>query len=615
MTTPAPYAALRETHAGLVLLLGDRAYKLKKPVDFGFLDFRTLQARRQCCTDEVDLNRRLAPDVYLGVGEITDPLGGPGEPAVVMRRMPEHTRLSSLLRDGAPLDGVIDRLARMMADFHSRARRGPQIDEQARRDALHRRWQATFDQIRPFHGTVLNTADALEVEHLVHQFLAGRQPLFDDRIRRRRIVDGHGDLLCDDIFCLPDGPRPLDCLEFDEHLRFVDGLDDIAFLAMDLEHLQAPALATQLLDRYTDYAADPAPTSLLHHYIAYRAYVRAKVCCLRHQQGADQADEARVYADLALRHLRAGVVRLILIGGLPGSGKSTVAAAASDALHAVLLSSDQTRKEIHPSTLTGDTTPYRAGLYDTDHTTRTYRELLHRADELLGAGETVILDASWTHAPFRSDADALARRRHADLIAVRCTAPRELREHRISHRAPGPSDATPAIAQHMSRDADPWPGAHTLNTTGTPDAALQRLLALLTSGSHPVAAEPARPPHQGDPGPFAPIPAQAVPEILELKQPSATKGTIMSGKEDFQTGVEARHDVAARAGGVTAHDLAVQEYLLTVQLQERAGRTHTPTPGQRRTPRASCPPRTLGSPLRRPKPPPTTPARTIAPVR
>ena len=190
----------------------------------------------------------------------------------------------------------------------------------------------------------------------------------------------------------------------------------------------------------------------------------------------------------------------------------------------------------------------------------------------------MILDASWTHAPFRSDADALARRRHADLIAVRCTAPRELRDHRISHRAPGPSDATPAIAQQMSLDDDPWPQAHTLNTTGTPDAALQRLLPLLTSGSHPAAAELARPPHQCDPGPFAPIPAQAVSEIVESNQPSTTKGTTMSGKDDFQTGVEARHDVAARAGGVTAHDLAVQEYLLTVQLQERAGRTRTPAP-------------------------------------
>ena len=317
----------------------------------GFSTSARCEPARECCADEVDLNRRLAPDVYLGVGELTDPDGGPGEPAVVMRRMPEHARLSSLLRDGAPLDGVIDRLARMMADFHSRARRGPHIDDQARRDALRGRWQATFDQLRPFHGTVLDTADALEVEHLVHQFLAGPTSRCSTTAsRRRRIVDGHGDLLADDIFCLDDGPRILDCLEFDEHLRFVDGLDDVAFLAMDLERLGAPDLAAQLLDRYTELRRRPRPASLLHHYIAYRAYVRTKVCCLRHQQGADEAaDQARAYADLALRHLRAGVVRLILIGGLPGSGKSTVAAAASDALHAVLLSSDRVRKEIHPA--------------------------------------------------------------------------------------------------------------------------------------------------------------------------------------------------------------------------------------------------------------------------
>jgi predicted kinase len=391
--------------------------------------------------------------------------------------------LTRLVRAGDPLDGVLDRLARILADFHSTARRGPDVDAPARPDAIRQRWEATFLDVRRDGGGLIPPGDLDLAEGLVREFLTGRTPLFDDRIRHGRVVDGHGDLLCDDIFCLPDGPRVLDCLEFDDRLRFVDGLDDVSFLAMDLESLGAPELARWFIDRYAGYAADPAPASLTHHYIAYRAFVRVKVACLRHLQAAPAAGErARSLAALALRHLRAGQVRLILVGGLPGSGKSTVAARTADAISAVLLSSDVIRR----TTADGRPAPsgapeaYRGGIYDRTHTDRLYEAILQRAARLLAAGETVVVDASFTDARHRIAAARVAESSRARLLAVRCTAPAVVRDERIRRRPPGPSEVTPAIAERISDDADPWPDSIALPTTEPIEQTVATMVRLVT---------------------------------------------------------------------------------------------------------------------------------------
>ena len=311
--------------------------------------------------------------MYLGVAELTDPGSNAGEPLVMMRRMPEERRMSSLVRAHVPLERTIARLARMMAAFHSSADRSPEISAEGSKDAILRRWTASFEQVDPYARELLGTGVIQEIRDRVNDFLAGREELFHRRIADGRILDGHGDLICDDIFCLDDGPRVLDCLDFDDQLRYIDGLDDIAFLAMDLERLGAPHQARLMMNRYAAFAGDPAQSSLRHHFIAYRAFVRVKVACLRHTQGdSAAAADARAYADIALNHLRAGVVRMIMIGGLPGAGKSTIAGLVADQIGAVLLSSDRTRKEL--DNVTQDSTsdqPYRHGLYNLDHTRRT----------------------------------------------------------------------------------------------------------------------------------------------------------------------------------------------------------------------------------------------------
>ncbi|TDC86785.1 bifunctional aminoglycoside phosphotransferase/ATP-binding protein [Actinomadura sp. 7K507] len=478
-------AAVSETHIGVVFFVGDRAYKLKKPVNLGFLDFSTRELRERACHEEVRLNSRFSPDVYLGIADVHGPGGEVCDHLLVMRRMPADRRLATLIQAGAPVEDALRDIARIIAAWHAQAPRGPRIAAQGTRDALLARWADSFDQVRPFHGEVIDVATATQIEDLVTEFLAGRRALFHARIDDGRVVDGHGDLLAGDIFCLDDGPRILDCLEFDDKLRSLDGIDDASFLAMDLERLGAPGLAERFITWYAEFAADPAPPSLRHHYVAYRAFVRAKVACMRHAQGdPDAAADARAYSAIALRHLRAGRVGLILVGGLPGTGKTSLAGALADRLGCSLLSSDRIRKELaglapHDSAAA----PYGTGIYTPEWNRRTYCELADRAAKLLRRGETVVLDASWTSRQQRDLLAATAEREHAHLSSLRCQAPEALTAERIRTRARGPSDADTQTATAMRTHADPWPEAITIDTSGPlADAAEQALTAVHPPG-------------------------------------------------------------------------------------------------------------------------------------
>ncbi|MCW2937523.1 MAG: gluconate kinase [Actinomycetia bacterium] len=468
--------AVHETHIGVVFLIGDRAYKLKKPVRTGFLDFSTRTAREQACHREVELNRRFSPDVYLGVADVSGPDGEPCDHLIVMRRMPSERRLSTLVEADAPVADALREIARTLAAWHARAPRGAKISLEGSRRALRERWQASFAEVRPF-----GLPEAPEIERLTSRFLDGRARLLEHRIDEGRIVDGHGDLIADDIFCLDDGPRLLDCLEFDDRLRRLDGLDDAAFLAMDLERLGASDLAERFLDWYADYSGDPAPACLRHHYVAYRAFVRAKVACLRSADGDLRAGEnATEFARLALRHLRAGTVKLILVGGLPGTGKTSLAGALADRLGCTVLSSDRVRKElagISPHDTAAAS--YQSGIYDVAFTYETYAELLDRAERLLGLGESVIIDASWTLAAVRDTAAEVAARGYADLVELRCTTPAEMTTVRMRERTGGISDADEVISAAMAANADPWPTATVVDTAGSLEESLTRALAVV----------------------------------------------------------------------------------------------------------------------------------------
>ncbi|QYC41853.1 hypothetical protein Nocox_21235 [Nonomuraea coxensis DSM 45129] len=494
---------VKETHTAVVVLFGGHAYKLKKPVDFGFLDFTTLRARLAACRREVELNRRLAPDVYEGVADVLGPDGQVCEHLVVMRRMPGERRLATLVRAGAPVDEQLRAVARAVAGLHASSPHGPGIDREGGVEALRGRWTDGFDQVRGLPSMPIERPVLEEIERLALRFLDGRAPLFEARRAARRIVDGHGDLQAEDVFCLDDGPRILDCLEFDDRLRFLDGLDDAAFLAMDLERLGAPLLAERFLSWYVEFSGDPAPPALWHHYVAYRAFVRAKVACLRHWQDrsdttgsdttaearaqAEAGTEARRLAELALRHLRAGAVSLILVGGAPATGKSTIGGALADRLGHTLLRSDRVRKELAGlDPLRPAAAPYRQGIYDAAHTEQVYAELLSRAEKLLGSGESVVLDATWGDRRHRDAAEQVALRAAADLVQLRCTATPRIIDRRLAARRPGLSDADPAVSRLMTADLDAWPDAVEIDTgTALQDSLEQALRAVHRAGPEP----------------------------------------------------------------------------------------------------------------------------------
>ncbi|MFF2082729.1 AAA family ATPase [Nocardia sp. NPDC058176] len=461
-------AQVRETHTGVVFLYGDRAYKVKKALRTDFLDFSTSRLRDRACARELALNARLSPDVYIGVGHLDDPGGGPAEPVLIMRRMPADRRLSALLARPTRTSATLAELIHLLVRFHNDAERGPEIDSAGTVSAVRARWRSLLD---PLRAGVRDPADAevlARIDRAAMRYLDGRAPLLESRIAEGRIVDGHGDLLAEDIFELPDGFRVLDCLDFDDRLRYVDRVDDIAFLAMDVEFLGHPELATGFLDEYLHETGDPAPPSLRDHYIAYRATVRAKVDLIRAEQGDPAAaDQLRAHLRLADHHLAHGAVRLALVGGLPGTGKSTLARELSARTGAVVLSSDRVRKEIaRVTTVGGEVGRFGAGRYSAANRSRVYDELRWRARVLLAEGVSVILDASWTDPEQRRRAAALAEEARADLVALRCACPTELAHQRIRARHAHESDATTDIADAMAATAARWPDAVTIDTEG-----------------------------------------------------------------------------------------------------------------------------------------------------
>jgi aminoglycoside phosphotransferase family enzyme/predicted kinase len=441
--------------------------------------------RERVCHREVELNRRLAPDVYLGVAEVLGPAGLPCDYLVVMRRMPEERRLSTLVQRQEPVDECVREIAREIAAFHARAESSAVIAAAGSVDVVRAHWESSFSTMQPFVGSILAADVAAPIEGLARRYLAGRGHLFATRIAREKVRDGHGDLLADDIFCLEDGPRILDCIEFDDRLRYGDVLADVAFLAMDLERVGAADLGVRFLTWYREFAAENYPETLAQHYIAYRAHVRAKVACLRASQGDVAAiAQAGHLLQMAHDHLERGRVVLALVGGLPGTGKSTLAAGLSDRLGWTVLRSDEVRKDLagvgHAPRKPEN---YGEGLYDERATAVTYNALLERARSLLELGEPVILDASWSTNHWRENARAVARETSSDLVELRCDAPVDVAAERLGARARAgvdPSDATSEIAARMTATTDPWSTATTIDTSTGPDEAVAAALAAMS---------------------------------------------------------------------------------------------------------------------------------------
>jgi aminoglycoside phosphotransferase family enzyme/predicted kinase len=466
--------SLRTTHASWVFLTGDSVWKVKRPVSFRFLDFRTVEARRQACEDEVRLNRRLAPDVYLGVDPIHRTAHGhaiAGEGPVVdwavhMRRLPDSASAEALLARGELDAAALAEVAERLASFFADAGAAPQFGSVA---ALSRNVAENFAEVAPFVGDLLDRETFEEVQTFQTRALAERTEQFVARLAAGRIREGHGDLRLEHVYLLPgpDGRRQtviIDCIEFNQRFRCGDTAAEVAFLAMELEAAGRPALAAGFLARSAEASDDFGLYGVLDFYLSYRAWIRGKVAAfvaadpttprdVRSQKRAEAARDFRLARSFGGKPLDRPF--LIVVGGVIGSGKSVLASALGQELAVPIISSDRTRKlraGLRP------TDRADAALYDQDQREQTYVELLRRAAGVLGAGRGVILDATFSAHRWRHAAAETARAANADFAFIEAACPnRELLRARLAARRKGESvsDATDELLEEFLRHYEP----------------------------------------------------------------------------------------------------------------------------------------------------------------
>jgi len=474
-------AAAAETHFSWVFFTGDRAYKLLKPVAMPFIDHTDTAQRLESIRREYELNHEISPDVYLGTADIVES-GDVTDRMLVMRRLPDDRRLSGLVGDpafGAHLRAV----AKSVASLHSR--REPIHDAlTAGHTALVENWRDNFDALRPHVGTVIDPQDFARAESLAGRYLTGREGLLDARLAGGFVRDVHGDLTADDIFCLDDGPRIIDCLAFNDRWRVIDVLSDVGFLVMDIHRLAGWRAAEKLMRWYQEFSNEHHPPSLAHHYVAYRAHVRAKVACLRLSQGDQRsAALARQYHDLALDHLERARLRVIVVGGGPGVGKSTLAKKLGAHFGYPVLASDDIRKDVartprdeHRFSKPGE------GTYDDANRHATYVELMREAELLLSSGTGAVLDATWAGNDDREGVRQLAARTGAELVEVECVLDPATAKERITRRLESPgnlSDARPELVDYMAARREPWPEAVAVDTGPPVDEITESALAAI----------------------------------------------------------------------------------------------------------------------------------------
>jgi aminoglycoside phosphotransferase family enzyme/predicted kinase len=503
---PEPVEAVEvlQTHISVVFLTGAHVYKIKKPVRPDFLDFSTLEKRLDFCREEVRLNRRLAPEVYLGVVPVVRTaaglrLEGEGEAvewAVKMRRLPGEATLQERLRRDEVSVELIEALARKIASFHRTADTNERIAAFGRFDGVARIVRDVLVESAAHVGKTISPTVYERIREQTEKNLSRLRPLIEARASRGMPRNTHGDLHLDHIYYFPDQKPPgdlviIDCIEFNERFRFIDPVADMAFTVMDLAFYGRRDLARAFADAYFHAAGDEEGRVLLPLYTAYRATVRGEVeGLLTAEQEVPKAERAaagqRAHAHwlLALSELEEPGKKpcLLLMAGLPGTGKSILARSLVEKAKFCLIRSDVVRKEL--AFQDAASSQREQGIYTPEWNERTYVECLHRAEQLLWEGKRVVVDATFREEKQRRTFLVAAVRLGVQGLILLCRVEPDTVRRRLEQRKGDASDADWSIYLHLAASWEE-PGSftkrfcHVISTEGSPEESLSRALEVL----------------------------------------------------------------------------------------------------------------------------------------
>lgn len=459
---------MQQTHVSYVFLTGDYAYKVKKPVNFGFLDFSTLERRQHFCLEEIRMNQEIAPELYLEVLAITQSndrveLNGTGEPVeyvLKMREFPQADLFSCLFERGELTESHLEELGRIVARFHAKAQTNEYIRSFGEVSKVRQAFDENYEQTKKYIGGPQTPEQFEETKAFSDEFFANRQELLNSRIQNNWIRECHGDLHLRNICLWQDKILLFDRIEFNEPFRFVDVMYDVAFAVMDLEARGRKDLGNAFLNTYIEQTGDWEGLQVLPLYLSRQAYVRAKVTSfLLDDPGVpddlkkEAQETAAMYYKLAWNYTRSQKGRLILMSGVSGSGKSTVARQLARRWGAIHIRSDAARKHLAgiPLEQTGG-----AELYTSPMNEKTYGRLLELGVLLANQGFPVILDAKYDRQVLRQNAIAQANQHDLPIQIIYCTAPDDVLRDRLSSRTNDVSDATADLLQQQKAAAEPF---------------------------------------------------------------------------------------------------------------------------------------------------------------
>ena len=467
---PLRYLRLIETHISWIILTGDYAYKIKKPVNFGFLDFSTLERRKHFCHEELRLNRRFAPQIYLDVIEIRGTVDAPRlhgdgdtiDYALQMIEFPQSCLLSHHASAGTLTATMIDAIADRVNELHANADKPSQECAFGSAQSVRRWSEENITQIAAAVPASLMPESFARLQH----WYQTNEHLLDQVEQRRldgRVRECHGDLHLDNIALIDNEVTPFDCIEFNPELRWIDTISEAAFVAMDLQARGYSDYCWRFINRYLENSADYDSIQLLRYYFIYRCLVRAKVEALRVKQpGAGQNIDRSAYQPM-LNYIEIAdqwasqQSGMIVMHGLSGSGKSTVAAQLAETLGAVRIRSDVVRKQIFSIAADGNShSGLETGIYHSEATSLTYRHLQQIAQKIIDAGFCVIVDATFLQeAQRREMLQTESITTHRARIIINCNAPEAVLRQRISTRKNDPSEANLQVLEQQMRVVEP----------------------------------------------------------------------------------------------------------------------------------------------------------------